>query len=266
MGGILKKMPITSVTFAIGLLALCGFGVAGLGFAGFYSKDAILIASLVGEHAVIFGLLLGGAFLTAGYMGRLFWIAFLGQPKSDAAKHAHESPLTMLIPLITLAVLSVAGGVLDFWPQGLGESIKTQMDHLHHADVDHSAAHTVHLWAMVAWIVGLLASFFFYGGAKSDRLEDKAAPVYAFLKARLWFDSTTFMSPRSSSAFAALLSFLDVGSVKGILFCASAGLVAVGWDLCEASAPGNLHDYAYWFLEVRSFSGRLPQASFFKAG
>ena len=94
MGGLLKRMPVTAITFSIGVLALCGV----YGLAGFYSKDAILIAGGLG-HTSIFILLTLGAFLTAGYMGRLFWVAFLGEAKSDAASHAKESPLTMVLPL-----------------------------------------------------------------------------------------------------------------------------------------------------------------------
>ena len=137
MGGLLKRMPITSITFAIGLLALCGFYLS----AGYFSKDAILIAGEL-VNPPIFYLLTAGAFLTAGYMGRLFWIAFLGEPKSDAASHAHESPLTMLIPLILLAVLSVVGGFTAFWPEALGELIP-RLDHPHHMEGYKHAHHVV---------------------------------------------------------------------------------------------------------------------------
>ncbi|MDG1241897.1 MAG: NADH-quinone oxidoreductase subunit L [Opitutae bacterium] len=250
MGGMLKKMPITSITFFIGVLALCGFGIAGVGFAGYYSKDAILIGSLVKENTLIFALLLGGAFLTAGYMGRLFWIAFLGQPKSEAAENAHESPLTMLIPLVALAVLSVAGGVLDLWPQGLGENIKAGMKHLHHADTDHAAAHTVHLWAMVAWIVGLVGSFFFYGvGKNGDALQNRAKPVYEFLKARLWFDEIYgFYVAKIQQRVAVLLSFLDIFLIKGLFVRGSAGLVGLVGACSRSLVVGNIHGYVYWFL------------------
>jgi NADH-quinone oxidoreductase subunit L len=91
MGGLFNKMPITAITFLIGTLALCGV----YGLSGFFSKDAILIAGGLG-NTPIFCLLTLGAFMTAGYMGRLFWIAFLGLPKSEDASHAKESPLTML--------------------------------------------------------------------------------------------------------------------------------------------------------------------------
>ena len=154
MGGILKKMPITSITFFIGVLALCGV----YGFAGFYSKDAILVAGGLNSTA-IFALLTLGAFLTAGYMGRLVWIVFFGEPKSDAASHAHESGFSMVLPLIILAVLSVVGGWIEVWPEATGEIIRENLEHLHHAE-GHDAMHSkVMILGSTAWIVGLLGSF-----------------------------------------------------------------------------------------------------------
>ena len=83
MGGLLKKMPITAVTFIIGTLALCGV----YGTSGFYSKDAILIAAFDYNSGLFYALVLG-ALLTAGYMGRLIWIVFFGTANSDAARSA----------------------------------------------------------------------------------------------------------------------------------------------------------------------------------
>lgn len=245
MGGLLKKMPITAITFLLGTLALCGF----YGLAGFYSKDAILIAAGL-KNTPIFILLTLGAFLTAGYMGRLFWIAFLGQPKSDAASHAKESPLTMLVPLIVLAVLSVAGGWLGFWPEQLGALIKDNLDHLHHlADYD-AMHHKVLIFGSAAWLVGLVGSFFFYGaGAKEDRLEKKAAPVYAFLKSRLWFDEIYgYYVAKVQQRLALFLNFVDVFIIKGILVRGSAGIVGVVGMCARSLHDGNIHTYVYWFL------------------
>lgn len=245
MGGIFKKMPITSITFLIGVLALCGV----YGLSGFYSKDAILIAAGL-DGKWLFLLLTGGAFLTAGYMGRLVWIVFFGAPKSDAASHAHESGLAMLLPLIVLAVLSVVGGWLHIWPESLAQFIQHSKDALHHVEGYDAMHHTVLIWGSAAWIVGLGGSLFFYGlGANSDRLEQTAKPVYAFLKARLWFDELYgFYVAKVQQRLAVLLSFLDVFLVKGVLVRGSAGLVGL-LGLCSRSLHvGNLHGYVYWFL------------------
>ena len=105
MGGLRKSMPVTFWTFLIGTLALCGVPP----FSGFYSKDAIL-ASVFHGHPVLFGLAVVVACLTAFYMSRLFFVAFLGKPRSDSASHAQESPKVMIYPLMVLAVPSVVAG------------------------------------------------------------------------------------------------------------------------------------------------------------
>jgi NADH-quinone oxidoreductase subunit L len=245
MGGILKKMPITSITFFIGVLALCGV----YGFAGFYSKDAILVAGGL-DSTVIFALLTLGAFLTAGYMGRLVWIVFFGEPKSDAASHAHESGFSMVLPLVILAVLSVVGGWIGVWPETTGEIIRDNLEHLHHAE-GHDAMHSkVMILGSAAWIVGLLGSFFFYGvGKNGDALQNRAKPVYEFLKARLWFDEIYgFYVAKIQQRFAVLLSFLDIFLIKGIFVRGSAGLVGLVGACSRSLHVGNIHGYVYWFL------------------
>ncbi|MBT4757229.1 MAG: NADH-quinone oxidoreductase subunit L [Opitutae bacterium] len=245
MGGILKKMPITSITFFIGVLALCGV----YGFAGFYSKDAILVAGGL-DSTVIFALLTLGAFLTAGYMGRLVWTVFFGEPKSDAASHAHESGFSMVLPLIILAVLSVVGGWIDVWPEATGEIIRVNLENLHHSE-GHDAMHSkVMILGSAAWIVGLLSSFFFYGfGKNGDALQNHAKPVYDFLKARLWFDEIYgFYVAKIQQRVAVLLSFLDVFLIKGLFVRGSAGLVGLVGACSRSLHVGNIHGYVYWFL------------------
>jgi len=245
MGGIFKKMPLTSITFFIGVLALCGV----YGFAGFYSKDAILVAGGL-DSTAIFALLTLGAFLTAGYMGRLVWIVFFGEPKSDAAAHAHESGFSMVLPLIILAVLSVVGGWIGVWPEATGEIIRDDLEHLHHAE-GHDAMHSkVMILGSAAWIVGLLGSLFFYGvGKNGDALQNRAKPVYEFLKARLWFDEIYgFYVAKIQQRVAVLLSFLDVFLIKGLFVRGSAGLVGLVGACSRSLHVGNIHGYVYWFL------------------
>ena len=87
------------------MLALIGFP----GFAGFFSKDLILAVAYT-ANPLFFWVGAFTAFLTAFYMTRLVVVAFLGQARTEAAEHPHESGLVMTIPLIILAVLSVIGG------------------------------------------------------------------------------------------------------------------------------------------------------------
>jgi len=105
MGGLGKKMPITATTFTVGALSLAGLP----GLSGFFSKDLILESVAHHEQWGPLSMLLLAAFLTAFYMSRVAILAFLGQP-SDAAGHAHESPSSMALPLVLLALGAVAVG------------------------------------------------------------------------------------------------------------------------------------------------------------
>ncbi len=246
MGGILRKMPITSLTFMIGVLALCGV----YGFSGFYSKDAILIAAGLQAQGLFVGLMFG-ALLTAGYMGRLVWIVFFGAPKSDAASHARESGFTMLLPLIVLAALAVAGGWLQLWPEYLAQFIQGGKEALQRDQPAYTAMHhTVLIWGSAAWIVGLVGSLGFYrAGARQDRLEQNAKPLYEFIKARLWFDELYgFYVAKIQQRLALLLSFLDIFLIKGVCMRGSAGLVGLVGACTRALHIGTIHAYVYWFL------------------
>ncbi len=108
MGGLRKTMPVTFWLYMIGTLALAGI----FPFAGFWSKDEILLdASL--HFKSVYGQLTLAAFFTAFYMGRQIWMVFFGEARTDAAKHAQESPKVITIPLMVLAALSVVGGALN---------------------------------------------------------------------------------------------------------------------------------------------------------
>jgi len=245
MGGLWKKMPITALTFLIGILALCGV----YGFSGYYSKDAILIAGGLHNSPVAI-LLTFGALLTAGYMGRLFWVVFFGKANSEAASHAKESPVVMAVPLIILAVLSVAGGWLGYWPDALGETIKADKYELKNIAGYDAMHHKVVLLGTAAWVIGLLGSFFFYGrGAREDRLEKTAGPIYRFLQNRLWFDEVyNFYVTRIQQGFANVLQLVDVILIKGVLVRGSAGIVGLVGMCSRSLHVGNIHGYVYWFL------------------
>jgi NADH-quinone oxidoreductase subunit L len=109
MGGLSKKIKITYITFLMGCIAIAGIPP----FSGFFSKDAILLATY--EHSkILYVIALLGALLTAFYMFRLLFITFSGQFRGteDQKHHLHESPPGMTIPLIILAILSIIGGLV----------------------------------------------------------------------------------------------------------------------------------------------------------
>ncbi len=110
MGGLWKRIPWTFATFLIGTLAIAGIPP----LAGFFSKDEILGAALGSHQNALFGIGLFTAALTAFYMTRLLVLTFLGTFRGDheVGHHVHESPATMLVPLVLLAVGSTVGGFL----------------------------------------------------------------------------------------------------------------------------------------------------------
>jgi NADH-quinone oxidoreductase subunit L len=109
MGGLRKALPITFITFLIGCLAISGIPP----FSGFFSKDEIL------EHAfqhnkILWAMGLLTAFLTAFYMFRLLFLTFFGEFRGteEQKHHLHESPASMTLPLIVLAILAAVGGFM----------------------------------------------------------------------------------------------------------------------------------------------------------
>ena len=245
MGGLIKKMPITAITFIIGTLALCGV----YGFSGFYSKDAILIAANDFD-STLFYFLVFGALMTAGYMGRLIWIVFFGKANSNAASSAHEVKAVMSVPLIVLSLFAIFVGLNAYWPFGLGTSIVSDLDHLHHL----SNYKEIHKWVLIlgslAWVIGLGVSLLFYGrGSSEDRLELKFPKVFAFLKGRLWIDEIyDFYVNTIQKPVAEFLSFADEVILRGIIVRGGAGLVGilgVGFRLLQV---GKLNNYVLWFF------------------
>jgi NADH-quinone oxidoreductase subunit L len=118
-GGLRHKIPKTFWAMVIGTLAITGVGIplTHIGFAGFLSKDAIIESAWAGENGAAtfaFWALVISALFTSFYSWRLIFMTFFGEPKGDrhAYDHAHESPMTMLIPLGVLAVGSILAGMI----------------------------------------------------------------------------------------------------------------------------------------------------------
>ena len=108
MGGMRRLMPVTFATFAVAALAISGIP----GLSGFFSKDEILWGAWSAGHPVVWAVLALAAGVTAFYMFRLVFLVFSGSFRGthEEEHHAHESPPSMTVPLVILAVLSVAGG------------------------------------------------------------------------------------------------------------------------------------------------------------
>ena len=155
MGGLRAKTPVTWATFAVATLAIAG--VPGL--AGFFSKDAILAATFAGGHYGLWLIGLAGAALTAFYMTRLLRLVFFDSFRGDRERgeQAHESPWSMTVPLIVLAVLSVVGGYLGVphalgGHDALGSFLAPSVSSAAHA------GHALHLSVAVEWLLMLVST------------------------------------------------------------------------------------------------------------
>jgi NADH-quinone oxidoreductase subunit L len=118
MGGLRKHISVTYLTFLIGVLAISGIPP----FAGFFSKDEIL-ANAFEQNPIAWGVAVVASLLTSFYMFRLLFLVFFGKERAseDKMHHIHESPKSITIPLIALAVLSTLGGFMGV-PEVLGGS------------------------------------------------------------------------------------------------------------------------------------------------
>ncbi len=152
MGGLKSKLPITHATFLLGYLAIIGFPF----FSGYFSKDEIIIQALANKPLIGYLLILA-AFMTAFYMSRVYFLTFWGKFRGthEQEHHLHESPLTMTIPLMVLAALSVVGGFLlhGYMEHDLVAAVKAS------AVIDEHHLHTLHniMYGVTATVLAIAA-------------------------------------------------------------------------------------------------------------
>ncbi len=190
MGGLRADMPLTFLTYAIGMLALCGFP---LFFSGFWSKDGILESAHHWSMAQApFYMLVFGALLTAFYMTRQVGYVFFGHWRGH--KPAHESPSVMTIPLAILAFFAIVLGFIGTpaWPwfHAFLEGRATGLDL--HALVEPQLL-IVAATSMVVVFLGIVLGWRLYGGPAPkpedpDVLEAAAPLPWAWLRDRLYVD------------------------------------------------------------------------------
>jgi len=243
MGGLARKLPVTFLTFTIGVLAIIGTPF----LAGFFSKDAILYLALA-KHPAVFALLALTAVLTSFYMVRLWKLVFLGAPRSEEADHAHEGGLALTAPLVVLAVLSVIGGYGWFYSvvfRGAFDAVIGQVAHPEGSD------HLVVLGTSLAVLaVGALAAFVLYRPAPDDALAAKSPGLFGLLGAlKASFDKLyDYYVAKVQQRFAMLLNFLEQVLLAGLIVRGLAGIVGLFGLGARALHVGNANAYAYWFL------------------
>lgn len=239
MGGLQKKLPITFITFTIGVLAIIGTP----GLAGFFSKDAILYLAYANNKAV-FVLLAFTAVLTAFYMVRMWKIVFFGAPRSENASHAHEGGVTLWLPLVVLAVLAVVGGYSGVYGKLAGSFAGL-------VPVAHGSDHMVILvTSVIVLLLGAGAAWVFYSPAPKDALATKAPGAFAGLTLlKESFDAGYgYYVAKVQQRFAMLLNFLEQIFLAGLIIRGLAGVVGLLGIGARALHVGSLHAYVYWFL------------------
>ena len=266
MGGLKKKMPATFWTFIIGTLALSGVPP----FSGFYSKDSILAQALGQKNYILFGVAVFVAALTTFYMFRLFFVAFLGEARTEKAKHAHESPKVMTLPLVALAVFAVIGGCI-----GIYALYGSQLDSLHfqqsigfavmgseHAEpagfhsqsVSDQLLEPIHAPLAMACgigavVVGLFAAFALYKKAATDPLPAKLGGLATAMKNKFYFDELYEATViRLHDFIAAVADWIDRWILEGAIIGAIRGGTDLSGRALRLAQTGNLQTYAFLFV------------------
>ncbi len=221
MGGIWKVVPVTYIVMIIGTLAITGVGIPGtgnIGFAGFASKDLIIESAYDAAHggsaagAFAFWAGIVAALMTSFYSWRLIFMTFHGKHRGEkkVLDHAHESPLTMLIPLGVLAFGALfagmffykkfAYGVNDFWGHALPmQHAQIAADNLYAAAgttmSDEAAGHHSYpawvLWApFIVSALGFVIAWFtyMYKNGVEKRVNAEGGPLYNFLLNKWYID------------------------------------------------------------------------------
>ncbi|MSO19051.1 MAG: NADH-quinone oxidoreductase subunit L [Acidobacteria bacterium] len=274
MGGLRKFMPWTSITFLIACLAIAALPP----FAGFFSKDQILWEAYSSEHGGLAFWIIGvtTAAFTSFYMFRLYFLTFHGQPRFEATAaraqgahgnghggHApHESPATMTIPLMILAVLSVAGGWIGI-PALLGGG--DQWNHFmapvftQAADVNHAAAHhkasTEYLLMAISVLIslsGISLAWWFYGRQRSrdEAAADTPGALRTLVANKYYVDEAyqfLFVRPLVTFSRDILWRAVDQWVIDGAVNGAATATRGLG-SVARKLQSGNIRSYAGWVI------------------
>ncbi len=261
MGGLKKYMPITYGTFLVATLAIAGVPP----FAGFFSKDEILWKAF--DQGNIFLWLFGtiAALFTAFYMYRLIMLVFRGEERFDHHHvHPHESPKTMTVPLIVLAVLSAIGGFLGV-PHALGfgvlhdtnlieswlhpifadaHHIMNIMPH-HHIPVEE---YLLMLLSVGIAVLGIFTAKSWYKGdwAVPKSLAKNFSGIYKLLFRKYMLDEfyfKTVIDPIVNTSRGFLWKFFDVKLIDGIVN-GSARMIALTGEVIRRMQTGIAQNYA----------------------
>ncbi len=234
MGGLFKKMPITSTTFLLATLGIIGFP----GFSGFFSKDAILAAAWSGPFGSPILWFVGWvtAGFTAFYMLRLTWLVFFGTCRAEHSEHIHETNIVITLPLIILGILSVVGGVIvipevftgkvdfitSFLSPVLGQAQATlNASGLHGLHLSHSMEFGLMGASVLIVFVGAVFAILVYknGPSGGEKFANALGPIYSLVRDKWRIDELyAFILIRPLAKLGKVLySFFDKVIVEGVV-------------------------------------------------
>jgi NADH-quinone oxidoreductase subunit L len=250
MGGLRKKLPVTFWTMTAGVIAIAGIWP----FAGFFSKDAILYEAFqhgtLGKSLYFVGLVT--ALLTSFYMFRLWYLAFFGESRAtDHHHHPHESPWSMLGPLVILAALSITGGWIGI--ERFGSFLAPVVGPVVDPALESGGKQldiTLSIVAVLAAIVGWYIAYLFYG-SKNDRAAKLAAAapgVHSLLEHKYWIDEiyTTLIVQPVTLGSRYVLGWLGEGAIIRGSAWLLAGITTLLGEWLRRWQSGNLRSYSAW--------------------
>jgi NADH-quinone oxidoreductase subunit L len=246
MGGLRRKMPVTFWT-----MLLAGGALAALPpLAGFWSKDAILASAFVNGHLVLWAVGIVTAVLTAFYVTRAMWLTFYGEPRDHHLyEHAHESPSVMTLPLIALAVGTVALGIVIGFPPERG-FIDTFLGPVFEGEGRHvpevATIVTLAAVSVAAGVLGILAGYSMYVRHRPDpaAVSRAAGPFYRLLVNKYFIDELfdRRIVDAFRAAFGAMWAF-DIHVIDG-LANRLGWLAATGGTALRRAQTGVVGNYA----------------------
>ncbi len=233
MGGVAPRMIATTVTFFVGAAGLAGLPP----LAGFFSKDEILASAYHAGRPGLWAILLLGALLTAVYISRAFILAFRGAPRMshEVARHVHESPRVMTVPLGVLALLTAVAGVAVGIPSAHGTAFARFLGPVfplaEEAGPGGLSALTLLVLSVIAAVAGVLLAWLIYDSPPVN-VEAIGRPrnwFHALLLNKYYVDEVyDFLFVRPLVRLAGFCArVLDLGFVDGIVN--GVGRLVVGW-------------------------------------
>src|SRR5438876_2231673 len=257
MGGLRKHTPITFLTMVVAALAISGIPP----LAGFFSKDEILWSAWAHGHHAIWGVGLVTAGVTAFYMCRLVLLKLSGEERMDehTRRHLHESPASMTVPLVILAVLSVMGGWVGL-PAWMGvnrfaaflePSLRfTALSEHEPASHALEAGLAVLSVAVAAFGIGAAYNLYVVRRESAQALARRFAGLHALLSHKYYVDEiydALFVNPAVTGSREVLWKGLDVGIIDGSVNGVGRTIQGSA-DLLKHLQNGLVRSYASWIL------------------